>query len=55
MPGSVDRERLAVSIGQAVLARALQHELRCLIKSRRGRDAMQAGQVAQVLVGSSPA
>src|SRR5258708_547048 len=55
MPGSIDRELLALSIGQAVLVRALQNELRCQIEIRGGRDAMQAGQVAQVLVGSSAA
>src|SRR4029077_11927458 len=53
MPGSIDRELLAMSIGQAVLVRALQHELCCLIKSSGRRDAMQAGQVAKVFVGSS--
>src|ERR1700692_199718 len=54
-PYAVDCKLLAMSIGQAVLSRPLQHELRCQFKIRGRRDTMQASQVAQVLVGSSTA
>src|SRR5216684_1797138 len=53
--GAIDCKLLAMSIGEAVLARALQNKLRCLIKFWSGRDTMQAGKVAQVLVRSSTA
>src|SRR5216683_2602969 len=55
IPGSIDRELLAVSIGQAVLSRALQNELCGLIKFWSCRHSMQPSKVAQVLVRSSAA
>ena len=39
-----------MSIGESVLAGFLEHELRCLVELRGGRDAMQAGQVTQIFV-----
>ena len=42
-------------IGKAVLARALQNELRGLVKLRRCRNTMQSRQISEVLVGSSTA
>jgi len=39
-----------MSVGQSVLAGALQNELRRLVKFRRCGDAMEGGQIAKVLV-----
>ncbi len=39
-------------VGEAVIACALQDELRGLIKVGGGGDAVQSGEVAEVLVGS---
>src|SRR5208282_588566 len=52
---AIDRELFAMGIGKAVLSRALQNELRRLVKLWRCRNTMQASQVAQVLIGSSAA
>src|SRR5664279_61693 len=53
--GSVDDELLTVNVGEAVLARTLQYELRCLVEVRSCRYTMQAGQVAEIFIGRSPA
>src|ERR1700692_1589283 len=44
-----------MSVGQSVVARALQNELRSLVKIRSRRDAMQCRQVTKIFVWSSPA
>ena len=47
---AVDRKLLGMSVVQAVFACALQHELRGLVKVSSGRNAMQAGEVAKILI-----
>src|SRR5258708_3557398 len=52
VPGAIDRELLAMNVGEAVLPRALKHELRRWVEICRGRDPMQSGQITQILVRS---